>query len=81
MDISPVSAIRPVNMIRPSSGAPDLSRVVETQNRGQSGDDEYTPADRKPERGLEGEGDEMSAEEPTPGSSNGTPSDTVNLFA
>ena len=62
MDISPVSAIRPVTLIRPSSGAPDLSRVTETENRGHSGEDEYTPGEGKAERGLEDEQDEAAAE-------------------
>jgi hypothetical protein len=81
MDISPVSAMRPVNMIRPSTGTPDVPRVVQTEYRGQSGDDEYTPADRKAERGLEDEDNQMAAEEPTPVTADGTPSATVSFFA
>jgi hypothetical protein len=81
MDIGPVSAIRPVTLVRPSPATPDLSRVGETENRGHSGDDEYTPADRKAARGLEDEEDEAAVEEPTeapwqPGSSG-----TVSFFA
>ncbi len=55
MDISPVSAIRPVTPVRPAPVAPDLSRVFEVEYLGQSSDDEYTPGRRKPARGLEGE--------------------------
>jgi len=81
MDIGPVSAIRPVTLVRPSPATPDLPRVGETENRGHSGDDEYTPADRKAARGLEDEEDEAAVEEPTeapwqPGSSG-----TVSFFA
>ena len=64
MDIGPVSAIRPVVMIRPGSGSSDLSRVAETQNRGHSGEDEYTSADGKASRGLEDEEDSAAPEEP-----------------
>jgi hypothetical protein len=63
MDIAPISAIRPVTMVKPSPAAPDLSRVFEAEYLGQSRDDEYTPARRKPARGLEDEEDESSDEE------------------
>jgi len=63
MDIAPVSAIRPVTMVKPSPAAPDLSRVFEAEYLGQSPDDEYTPANRQPARGLEDEEDETMAEE------------------
>jgi len=55
MDIAPISAIRPVTMVKPSPAAPDLSRVFEAEYLGQSRDDEYTPANRKAARGLEDE--------------------------
>ena len=55
MDIGHVSAIRPVTMVKPSPAAPDLSRVFEPEYLGQSGDDEYTPNNRKAARGLEDE--------------------------
>jgi hypothetical protein len=60
MGIGPISAIRPVSMIRPSPEGPDLSRVVEVEHldqsdQDQSGQDEYTPADGKARRGLEDE--------------------------
>ncbi len=58
MDISPVSAIRPITPVRPAPVAPDLSRVFEVEYLGQSSDDEYTPGRRKPARGLEDEEDE-----------------------
>lgn len=57
MDISPISAIRPVTSIRPSPAASDLSRVFEVEYLGQSGEDEYTPVNRNV-RGLEDEDDE-----------------------
>ncbi len=62
MEIGPVSAIRPVTMLKRSPSAPDLSRVFEVEYLGQSNDDGYTPADRKPGRGLEDEdgGEELS---------------------
>ena len=63
MDIAPISAIRPVTMVKPSPAAPDLSRVFEAEYLGQSRDDEYTPANRKAARGLEDEEDETMEEE------------------
>jgi hypothetical protein len=82
MDIAPVSAIRPVTMIKPPSAPPDLSRVFEVEYLGESGDDEYTPAGRKASRGLEDEKGEAESETPTdsgtaPVSSPGS----VSLFA
>ena len=55
MDIGPISAIRPVTMVKPSPAAPDLSRVFEAEYLGQPADDEYTPGNRKASRGLEDE--------------------------
>ena len=63
MEIGPITAVRPVTMIKPSRGAPDLSRVFEVEYLGQSGDDEYTRANGKAARGLEDE-EEDAAEEP-----------------
>ena len=80
MDIGPVSAIRPVTMIRPSPAAPDLSRVVETENRGHSGEDEYTEADRKADRGLEDE-DEAEMDESAPAPPHPAVSGKINVFA
>ncbi len=81
MDIGPVSAIRPVGMIRPSPAAPDLSRVGETENRGHSGDDEYTSNDKKAARGLEDEENETSAEDPDAAASRPNPAGSVSFFA
>ena len=64
MDIAPISAIRPVTPVKPSPSAPDLSRVFEVEYLGHSGDDEYTPANRKAFRGLEDEEDQIAADEP-----------------
>ena len=58
MDIGPISAIRPVIMVKPAPAAPDLSRVFEAEYLGQSSDDEYTPNNRKATRGLEDEDQE-----------------------
>ena len=63
MEIGPISGVRPVVMIRPSPEAPDLSRVVEVEHPGRSGDDEYTPANRKAARGLEDEEDVSAGRE------------------
>ncbi len=62
MEIGPITAVRPVPMIKVSRGAPDLSRVFEVEYLGQSGDDEYSRANGKAARGLEDEED--VAEEP-----------------
>jgi hypothetical protein len=55
MEIGPITAVRPVTMIKPSRSAPDLSRVFEVEYLGQSGDDEYTRANGNAARGLEDE--------------------------
>jgi hypothetical protein len=65
MDIGPISAIRPVAMVKPSRGAPDLSRVFEVEYLGQSRDDQYSSANQKAARGLEDEEAEFLAEDPT----------------
>ena len=62
MDIGPISAIRPVTMIKPSLRSPDLSRVFEAEYLGQSKDDGYSSEDRKPSRGLEDEEDSQAGE-------------------
>ena len=80
MDIGPVSAIRPVTMIRPSPAAPDLSRVGETENRGHSGDDEYTSNNRKAARGLEDVENE-TPEDPAAAPSRPNPAGSVSFFA
>ena len=81
MDISPVSAIRPVTLIRPSSDSPDLSRVTETENRRHSGEDEYTSADSKAGRGLEDEEDEPASESPAGTPADSTSSPSLSVFA
>ena len=63
VDIAPISAIRPVTMVKPSPTAPDLSRVFEAEYLGQSSDDEYTPNNRKAARGLEDEEEEARVNE------------------
>jgi hypothetical protein len=62
MEIGPITAVRPVAMIKPSRSAPDLSRVFEVEYLGQSGDDEYTAANRKAARGLEDEEEDLAEE-------------------
>lgn len=55
MEISPVSAIRPVAPVKPAPSAPDLTRVFEAEYLGESDEDEYTSADGKSEREWEDE--------------------------
>jgi len=81
MDLGPISAIRPVTMIRPSASAPDLSRVFEVEYLGQSGDDEYTPANRKASRGIEDEEEEAGLEPATDSEAPRKPPSSVSLFA
>jgi|HubBroStandDraft_6_1064221.scaffolds.fasta_scaffold1213157_2 hypothetical protein len=83
MDIAPISAIRPVTMVKPSPAAPDLSRVFEVEYLGQSRDDQYTPANKKAARGLEDEEDKVTAEEPAGREAPETAVDSgkVSLFA
>ena len=80
MDIGPISAIRPVTMVRPSAAAPDLSHVYEVEYLGEPGDDEYTPANREAARGLEEEDEpeELAAQDGQPRAAG---SGTVSLFA
>ncbi len=83
MEIGPITAVRPVPMIKPSGGTPDLSRVYEVEYLGQSTDDEYTPASGKAVRGLEDE-EEDAAEETADGATeaeDASHSSTVNFFA
>ena len=83
MEIGPITAVRPVPMIKPSRGAPDLSRVFEVEYLGQSGDDEYTRANGKAARGLEDEEENIAEETADAGVEAETvvPSNTVNFFA
>ena len=60
MEIGPITAVRPVPMIKVSQGAPDLSRIFEVEYLGPSGDDEYTAA--KAARGLEDEEDDVEVD-------------------
>jgi hypothetical protein len=82
MGIGPISAVRPVSMIKPSPEDPDLTRVFEVEHTGPSGDDEYTSANRKPSRGLEDEeeGGQAPAGLDAPDDADSPPS-IVNLFA
>jgi hypothetical protein len=81
MDIGPISAIRPVTMVKPVPTAPDLSRVFEVEYLGRSGDDEYMSNHRKAARGLEDEeeGDAEAAEPEAPPQS--VAPGRVNFFA
>jgi hypothetical protein len=82
MDIGPISAIRPVTMIKPSLKAPDLSRVFEAEYLGQSKDDEYSSDNRNPSRGLEDEEDTDAAEALANETSEGAAgSGKVNFYA
>ena len=82
MDISPISALRPVSMMKRSPEDPDLSRVVEVEHMGRSEDDEYTPADRRASRGLEDDEKAGEASADLDGASEaGAPVKAVNLFA
>ena len=62
MEIGPISAIRPVPMIRPESAPTNLSRVFKAEYRAQRSDDEYSPANGQAARGLEVEEDEAGDE-------------------
>jgi hypothetical protein len=64
MDIGPISAIRPIALVKPSASAPDLSRVFEVEYLGQSCDDQYSSANQKAARGLEDEEGDIQSEEP-----------------
>jgi hypothetical protein len=82
MGIGPISAVRPVSMIKPSPEDHDLTRVFEVEHMGPSADDEYTPASQKPSRGLEDE-EELGQVPAGPDSPNDTdgPASIVSLFA
>ena len=80
MDIGPVSAIRPVAMVKPSPAAPDLSRVFEAEYLGQPKDDEYTPG-RNPSRGLEDEEETDPELEARDAHAHDRPSGSLSLFA
>jgi len=81
MDIGPVSAIKPVTQINPSATAPDLSRVFEVEYLGESGDDEYTPANRKARPEPADQDDEAGVEIATDAETQPPPSGSVSLFA
>ena len=83
MEIGPITAVRPVPMIKPSRCAPDLSRVFEIEYLGQSGDDEYTRANGKAARGLEDEEDDALVETADAGvqAEAAVPSSKVSFFA
>ena len=82
MGIAPISAVRPVSMITPSPEGPDPSPIVEVEHLGQSGEDEYTPADRTVHRGLEDEEEEAQpATDLDPPKETDAPPANVSLFA
>ena len=82
MGIGPISAVRPVSMIKPSLEDPDLTRVFEVEHMGPSGDDEYTPASQKASRGLEGEEEEGPAPAGLDGANDtDAPPSVLSLFA
>ena len=82
MGIGPISAVRPISMIKPSPEDPDLTRVFGVEHMGPPGDDEYSPASGKPSRGLE---DEEDAGQTPAGLDSANDADappsTVSLFA
>jgi hypothetical protein len=80
MDLGPISAIRPLSMVRSSPPGtevnPDLAGVSAVEFRDQQRDDSYSPS-RRPERGLEDE-DEVEEKE----SATALPPDSsLSLFA
>jgi hypothetical protein len=82
MGIAPISAVRPVSMITPSPEGPDLSRVVEVEHLGHSGEDEYTPADQTAQRGLEDEEEEaVRVTDLDPPKDTDAPPANISLFA
>lgn len=58
MDIGPISAIRPVSMVRSQSAAPDLAGVFRVEFQREQ-DERYTPSQQKASRGLEDEDNEI----------------------
>jgi len=81
MGIGPISAVRPVSMIRPSPQGPDLTQVVEVEHLGQSGEDDCTPADRNAQRGLEDEDEPETVTDVDPRDDADAPSGNVSFFA
>jgi hypothetical protein len=81
MDISPISAVRPVAPIRPALDERDLTRVGETGHLGQSGEHECTPQNRATSRGLEDEEDESEPKGVDAEAEPSVSSAGVNLFA
>lgn len=83
MEIGPITAVRPVPMIKVSRGAPDLSRVYEVEYLGQSDDDEYSRGNGRATRGFEDEEEDI-ADQTTDASmeaENAVPSSKVSFFA
>lgn len=82
MGIGPISAVRPISMIKPSPEDPDLTRVFEVEHMGPPEDDEYSPASGKPPRGLEEEEEagQVAAGLDAPTDEDALPS-IVSLFA
>ncbi len=83
MEITPITGIRPVPMVKPSAAAPDLSRVFEAEYLGQSADDTYTPSQKKASQGLEEEDDDAElVDEPEESASHVmVPTAKVSFFA
>ena len=82
MEISPITALRPVSMMKRQLEDPDLSRVVEVEQRARSEDDEYTPANRNPPRGLEDEEEDLQAQADVDvPKDSGSPANLVSFFA
>jgi hypothetical protein len=82
MGIAPISAVRAVSMIAPSPEGPDPSPIVEVEHLGQSGEDQYTPADRTVRRGLEDEEEEaLLVTNLDPPKDTDAPPGNVSLFA
>jgi hypothetical protein len=81
MEVGPITAVRPVPMIKVSRDAPDLSRIFEVEYLGPSGEDEYTPA--KAARGLEDEEGDVAMETEDAGGPTeaDVPSSKINFFA
>ena len=81
MEVGPITAVRPVPMIKVSRDAPDLSRIFEVEYLGPSGEDEYTPATAA--RGLEDEEGDVAVEKEDAGvpAEENAPSNKVSFFA
>lgn len=79
MDIGPVSAIRPVQAVRPSPPGSeqnqDLTGIFAAEFRDQQRDDSYSPS-RQPDRGLEDE----NTEDESPSSPDDPAEGAINIF-